>query len=187
MADPAIHVEGVVKRFGANRALDGIDLDVEEATVFGLLGPNGAGKTTLVRVVTTLQEDGRDTPVPLRFVTVLEPGQRAAVSVPAGLGEKAWALELVREGDGLVVHHPAEEGPSRAGPGGLRERSLAAAAPYWRVRARERWLFTRRPAAPNDPRRSGGEGRRRTMHGISLRAPARQRSALHRASRSSSR
>ena len=60
------------------------------------------------RVVTTLQEDGRDAPVPLRFVTVLEPGQRAAVSVPAGLGEKAWVLELVREGDGLVVHHPAE-------------------------------------------------------------------------------
>lgn len=60
------------------------------------------------RVVTTLQEDGRDAPVPVRFVTVLQPGQSAAVSVPARLGEKAWALELVREGDLLVVHHPAE-------------------------------------------------------------------------------
>src|SRR6201992_158376 len=51
---PAVHVEGVVKRFGATQALAGVDLDVEEATVFGLLGPNGAGKTTLVRVLTTL-------------------------------------------------------------------------------------------------------------------------------------
>src|ERR1700745_2391656 len=54
MADSAVRVEGVVKRFGATEALAGVDLDVEEATVFGLLGPNGAGKTTLVRVLATL-------------------------------------------------------------------------------------------------------------------------------------
>src|ERR1700750_2029174 len=54
MADPAVHVDGVVKRFGTTTALAGVDLDVEEATVFGLLGPNGAGKTTLVRVLATL-------------------------------------------------------------------------------------------------------------------------------------
>ena len=54
MPDPAVHVEGVVKRFRATTALAGVDLDVEEATVFGLLGPNGAGKTTLVRVLATL-------------------------------------------------------------------------------------------------------------------------------------
>ena len=40
--------------FGTTTALAGVDLDVEEATVFGLLGPNGAGKTTLVRVLATL-------------------------------------------------------------------------------------------------------------------------------------
>jgi ABC transporter DrrB family efflux protein len=54
MADSAVHVEGVVKRFGTTTALAGVDLDVEEATVFGLLGPNGAGKTTLVRILATL-------------------------------------------------------------------------------------------------------------------------------------
>ena len=54
MADSAVHVEGVVKRFRATTALAGVDLDVDEATVFGLLGPNGAGKTTLVRVLATL-------------------------------------------------------------------------------------------------------------------------------------
>ena len=51
---PAVHVEGVTKRFGATIALAGIDLDVAAGTVFGLLGPNGAGKTTLVRVLATL-------------------------------------------------------------------------------------------------------------------------------------
>ncbi|MBU7596663.1 ATP-binding cassette domain-containing protein [Streptomyces sp. P38-E01] len=50
----AIHAEGLVKSFGDVRALDGVDLDVPEGTVYGLLGPNGAGKTTAVRVLTTL-------------------------------------------------------------------------------------------------------------------------------------
>jgi ABC-2 type transport system ATP-binding protein len=52
--DPAIAVEGLVKRFGTTTALAGIDLDVPQGTVLGLLGPNGAGKTTCVRVLTTL-------------------------------------------------------------------------------------------------------------------------------------
>jgi ABC transporter DrrB family efflux protein len=51
---PAVHVAGVIKRFGTTTALAGVDLDVAEGTVFGLLGPNGAGKTTLVRVLATL-------------------------------------------------------------------------------------------------------------------------------------
>ena len=54
MSGSAIHVEGLVKRFRTTTALSGIDLNVEEASVFGLLGPNGAGKTTLVRVLATL-------------------------------------------------------------------------------------------------------------------------------------
>ena len=51
---PAVHVEGVIKRFGATVALAGVDLEVAEGRVFALLGPNGAGKTTLVRVLATL-------------------------------------------------------------------------------------------------------------------------------------
>ncbi|GAA1905562.1 daunorubicin resistance protein DrrA family ABC transporter ATP-binding protein [Streptomyces sodiiphilus] len=50
----AIYAEGLVKTFGDVKALDGVDFDVPEGTVFGLLGPNGAGKTTSVRVLTTL-------------------------------------------------------------------------------------------------------------------------------------
>ncbi|WP_296605212.1 ATP-binding cassette domain-containing protein [Nocardioides sp.] len=51
---PVIRATGLVKKYGAVTALDGLDLEVEEGTVMGLLGPNGAGKTTTVRVLTTL-------------------------------------------------------------------------------------------------------------------------------------
>lgn len=50
----AIRTEGLGKHFGAVRALDGLDLSVEEGTVFGFLGPNGAGKTTTMRILTGL-------------------------------------------------------------------------------------------------------------------------------------
>ncbi len=59
MADAAIRVEGLTKRFGNVAALDGIDFEVPAGSVFGLLGPNGAGKTTAVRVLATiLRPDG---------------------------------------------------------------------------------------------------------------------------------
>ncbi|MEV6109687.1 ATP-binding cassette domain-containing protein [Streptomyces sp. NPDC051940] len=50
----AVVVEGLRKRFGANRALDGLDLTVARGAVHGVLGPNGAGKSTLVRILATL-------------------------------------------------------------------------------------------------------------------------------------
>ncbi|MFE6054807.1 ATP-binding cassette domain-containing protein [Kitasatospora sp. NPDC056446] len=53
-AGNAVEVRGIVKHYGATKALDGVDLTVREGTVLGVLGPNGAGKTTLVRVLSTL-------------------------------------------------------------------------------------------------------------------------------------
>jgi ABC-2 type transport system ATP-binding protein len=52
--DMAIAVTGLRRSFGAKVVLDGIDLEVPEATTFSLLGPNGAGKTTVVRILSTL-------------------------------------------------------------------------------------------------------------------------------------
>ncbi len=54
MSDFAIEAVGLVKRYGAKRALDGVGFEVPRGTVCGLLGPNGAGKTTAVRILTTL-------------------------------------------------------------------------------------------------------------------------------------
>jgi len=51
---PAVRAEGLVKTFGSNRAVDGVDLTVEAGTVYGVLGPNGAGKTTTISMLGTL-------------------------------------------------------------------------------------------------------------------------------------
>lgn len=53
----AIEARGLVKRFGQDvLAVDGVDLSIEENTIFALLGPNGAGKTTTISMLTTLLE-----------------------------------------------------------------------------------------------------------------------------------
>ncbi len=52
----SVIAENLVKTYdkGAVKALNGLNLDVEEGTVLGVLGPNGAGKTTTVRILATL-------------------------------------------------------------------------------------------------------------------------------------
>jgi ABC-type multidrug transport system ATPase subunit len=55
----AISVSGLVKNFGATRALDHLELIVSSGEVHGFLGPNGAGKTTTIRVLLgLLRRDG---------------------------------------------------------------------------------------------------------------------------------
>ncbi len=116
MTDPAIVVEGIVKRFGKVEALRGVDLQVPPSTVLGLLGPNGAGKTTAVRILTTLlsPDEGRATVVgydvvrqaeQLRHVIGLA-GQNAAVD------ENLTGLENL-EMVGRLYHVPAAEAKKR--------------------------------------------------------------------------
>jgi len=52
--DLVIEAEGLVKRFGTTKALQGVDLSVARGTILGVLGPNGAGKTTAIRILATL-------------------------------------------------------------------------------------------------------------------------------------
>ena len=51
---PAIEARGLVKIFGDNRAVDGIDLTIPTGCIYGVLGPNGAGKTTVINILATL-------------------------------------------------------------------------------------------------------------------------------------
>jgi len=50
----AVEAHGLTKLFGANRAVDGVDLTVMQGEIFGVLGPNGAGKTTTLNMLATL-------------------------------------------------------------------------------------------------------------------------------------
>ena len=69
---PVLDVDGLVKAFGGQRAVDGVSFSVEPGTCFGLLGPNGAGKSTTLKLVLGLlrPDAGRITllghPVPER-------------------------------------------------------------------------------------------------------------------------
>jgi ABC-2 type transport system ATP-binding protein len=56
---PAIEIQDLGKRYGAVRALDGIDLEIPRGEFFGLLGPNGAGKTTLISILAGLARADR--------------------------------------------------------------------------------------------------------------------------------
>ena len=53
-SDLAIEAHGLVKVFGDNRAVDGVDLSIPTGSIYALLGPNGAGKTTIINMLTTL-------------------------------------------------------------------------------------------------------------------------------------
>jgi ABC-2 type transport system ATP-binding protein len=55
MNTPLLRAEGLVKRFGALTALDGVTLDIAPGEFFGLLGPNGAGKSTFMSLVAGLK------------------------------------------------------------------------------------------------------------------------------------
>jgi ABC-2 type transport system ATP-binding protein len=96
----AIEAEGLVKRYGKTKALDGLDLTVARGTVYGLLGPNGAGKTTAVRVLATLlRADGGRARVLGHDVTT----QAAAVRRVIGLTGQYAALDEYLTGRSNLV------------------------------------------------------------------------------------
>jgi ABC-2 type transport system ATP-binding protein len=106
---PAIHAEGLVKRYGTVEALQGVSFDVPTATVLGLLGPNGAGKTTAVRILTTLLRSDEGTATVLGIDVAAEPERvRSLIGLAgqyAAVDENLTARENLRL-VGRLTHLP---------------------------------------------------------------------------------
>ena len=90
MADSAIVVDQLTKRFGGVTALDRVGFAVPAGTVFGLLGPNGAGKTTAIRILTTLLRPDHGSASVLGLDVV---GDAAAVRHQIGLAGQYAAVD----------------------------------------------------------------------------------------------
>ena len=168
--DYVIQAKNLVKSYGDNHVLKGIDLNVKRGSMLALLGPNGAGKTTTVRILSTLLKfdkgsvtvEGHDVATEadkVRSVIGLT-GQSAAVDelltgrenlVMMGrlyrltpVSAKARAEELLKEFD-LVG---AADRPTKTYSGGMRRRldlavSLIATPPV---------IFLDEPTTGLDPR-----------------------------------
>ena len=168
----SIIAEELVKTYdkGTVRALDGLNLDVNEGTVLGILGPNGAGKTTTVRILSTLlrPDSGRATvagidviknPEKVREVIGLS-GQYAAVDeILTGYDNLVMFGELYHLGkkQAVVRAHEllerfglteAAKRPIKTYSGGMRRRLDLAAS----LIVKPKVLFLDEPTTGLDPR-----------------------------------
>lgn len=128
---PAVLVEGLHKRYGDKRAVDGLDLRVEHGEIVAVLGPNGAGKTTTVETLEGFRHPDAG------HVRVLgEDPARAGRSWRARLGvvlqdNHDLAEVTVRE----VVHHVAGFYPAPRDPDAVIESVGLTAKAGTRTRA----------------------------------------------------
>lgn len=170
----AIAAKGLVKVYRSHgkevRALDNVDLTVEQGTVLALLGPNGAGKTTMVRILATLlrPDAGRATVAgfdvvreaqKLRRVIGLS-GQFAAVDENLTARENLWLFgrlyqlkspEVRRRAAELLAQFDLEDAadrPVNTYSGGMRRRLDLASA----LIGQPRLLFLDEPTTGLDPR-----------------------------------
>jgi ABC-2 type transport system ATP-binding protein len=170
----AITAEGLVKIYKSRksevRALDGLDLEVEQGTVLGLLGPNGAGKTTAVRVLATLLRPDAGRATVAGFDTVREAeqlrhviglsGQYAAVDENLTGRENLYlfgrlyqlpAAESHKRADELLEQFDLSDAADRTAKtysGGMRRRLDLGSA----LIGRPRLLFLDEPTTGLDPR-----------------------------------
>ncbi len=100
-SDLAARCHGVVKRYGAVTAVDGLDLEVRRGQCLGLLGPNGAGKTTTVEMMEglTRPDDGELVVLGCRWGTGCDGDLRQRLGVQlqeTQLADKLTVAETVR-------------------------------------------------------------------------------------------
>ena len=115
----SIVAENLIKTYnkGKVKALDGLNLDVEEGTVLGVLGPNGAGKTTTVRILATLLSPDSGSATVAGIDVLKHPDEVRKI---IGLsGQYAAVDETLTGWDNLIMfgrlyHLPAKQAKERA-------------------------------------------------------------------------
>ena len=170
---PAVRATGLVKRFGDQRAVDGVDLEVHRGEVFGVLGPNGAGKTTMLKMLATLlpidggtgEVFGHDVATEPHLVRQLlgVTGQYASVDENLTATENLWLFarlqglgrtEARQRGAHLLEQFDLTEAASKpisAFSGGMRRRLDLAAS----LITRPPLIFLDEPTTGLDPRTRG--------------------------------
>ncbi|WP_298455365.1 sugar ABC transporter ATP-binding protein [uncultured Cellulomonas sp.] len=138
---PLLQVRGIVKHFGAVRALDGVDLDVRPGEVHCLLGQNGAGKSTLIKVLAGAHRpDAGAVEWQGRPVSLTSP----VAALQTGIATMYQELDVV---DGLTVAENIYLGHELASGGVTRRRE---------AHARTRELLTRLGHGDIPPQREVG-------------------------------
>jgi len=100
-ATAAITTAGLRKSYGEVMVLDGVDLTVDDGTVFALLGSNGAGKTTVVKILCTLLKPDAGTATVHGFDVATQPAQvRESISLT---GQFAAVDEILTGRENLVL------------------------------------------------------------------------------------
>jgi ABC-type branched-subunit amino acid transport system ATPase component len=132
----SLAVEGIVKRYGEAKVLDGVSLAAPAGAVTGLIGPNGSGKSTLFDVVTAL--------VPLDEGTVTVDGVPVGNATPAAIARMGLVrtFQVPRVARGMTV----VENLMLAPPRGEGESLLRLFSPFHVRRVRRDELERRRSA-----------------------------------------
>jgi ABC-2 type transport system ATP-binding protein len=169
----AVSATGLVKTFGTNRAVDGIDLAVSQGEIFGVLGPNGAGKTTTLQMLATLLPidggnaqifgyDVRTQPHPVRQLIGVT-GQYASVDETLTGRENLWLFGRLQGLPSKQAHRTADDLLEKFGlteaahrpisqfSGGMRRRLDLAAS----LITQPALIFLDEPTTGLDPRTRG--------------------------------
>ena len=107
----AIDATGMVRRFGAAVAVDGVDLAVRRGEIYGFLGPNGAGKSTTARMLCTLTALNGGQATVAGYDVTRQPGE---VRLRIGAALQSAALDIQQTGAELLRQQGRYYGLSRA-------------------------------------------------------------------------
>ena len=99
---PNVQLKGVSKYFGRIKALEGIDLEIQDGEYIGILGPSGCGKTTLINCLTGIVEPTHG--------TILIDGRNVA-NIPIERRDFAMVFQSIAIFPHMTVEQNAAYGP----------------------------------------------------------------------------